>query len=34
MGAVHYYPDSNPAMSRMGGRTIERILAARPPIRF
>ena len=27
MGAVWYYIDSNPAMSTMGRRTIERILA-------
>jgi aminoglycoside phosphotransferase (APT) family kinase protein len=27
MGAVWYYADSNPAMSRMGRRTLERILA-------
>ncbi len=25
MGAVWYYADSNPAMSRMGRRTLERI---------
>lgn len=27
MGAVWYYVESNPAMSRMGGRTLERIMA-------
>lgn len=27
MGAVWYYIDSNPPMSRMGRRTLERILA-------
>jgi hypothetical protein len=27
MGAVWYYAESNPAMSRMGTRTLERILA-------
>ncbi|WP_344682336.1 aminoglycoside phosphotransferase family protein [Saccharopolyspora taberi] len=27
MGLVWYYAESNPAMSRMGGRTLERILA-------
>ena len=27
MGAVWYYTDSNPAMSRMGRRTLERIMA-------
>jgi hypothetical protein len=26
MGAVWYYVDSNPAMSRMGKRTLERIM--------
>jgi aminoglycoside phosphotransferase (APT) family kinase protein len=30
MGAVWYYVDSNPAMSRMGRRTLDRILAAGP----
>jgi aminoglycoside phosphotransferase (APT) family kinase protein len=30
MGAVWYYPHSNPAMSRMGQRTLERILAGEP----
>jgi len=30
MGAVWYYVESNPAMSRMGRRTLERILAATP----
>ena len=30
MGAVWYYVDSNPAMSRMGRRTLERILADDP----
>lgn len=30
MGAVWYYLDSNPAMSRMGRRTLERILADPP----
>jgi hypothetical protein len=29
MGAVWYYVDSNPAMSRMGQRTLQRILADR-----
>ena len=28
MGAVWYYVDSNPAMSSMGRRTLERIMAA------
>ena len=28
MGAVWYYVDSNPAMSRMGLRTLERITAS------
>ena len=32
MGAVWYYVHSNPAMSRMGKRTLERILADEPPI--
>jgi hypothetical protein len=27
MGAVWHYRESNPAMSRMGQRTLERILA-------
>jgi hypothetical protein len=27
MGAVWYYVDSNPPMSRMGRRTVERVLA-------
>jgi hypothetical protein len=27
MGTVWYYADSNPPMSRMGRRTLERILA-------
>lgn len=27
MGAVWYYAESNPAMSRMGRRTLERIVA-------
>ena len=27
MGAVWYYVDSNPAMSRMGQRTLDRIMA-------
>jgi hypothetical protein len=27
MGAVWYYTQSNPAMSRMGQRTLDRILA-------
>jgi len=31
MGAVWYYVDSNPAMSRMGRRTLERIMADGPP---
>lgn len=31
MGAVWYYVESNPAMSRMGQRTLERILADRAP---
>jgi aminoglycoside phosphotransferase (APT) family kinase protein len=30
MGAVWYYTHSNPAMSRMGQRTLERILAGEP----
>jgi aminoglycoside phosphotransferase (APT) family kinase protein len=30
MGAVWYYRDSNPAMSRMGRRTLERIIADDP----
>jgi aminoglycoside phosphotransferase (APT) family kinase protein len=30
MGALWYYVDSNPPMSRMGRRTLERILAADP----
>ncbi|WP_230985816.1 aminoglycoside phosphotransferase family protein [Microbispora oryzae] len=30
MGAVWYYDGSNPAMSRMGRRTLERVLAAGP----
>jgi hypothetical protein len=30
MGAVWYYTQSNPAMSRMGQRTLERILAGEP----
>jgi aminoglycoside phosphotransferase (APT) family kinase protein len=30
MGLVWYYVDSNPAMSRLGRRTLERILAATP----
>jgi aminoglycoside phosphotransferase (APT) family kinase protein len=29
MGAVWYYAESNPAMSRMGQRTLDRILADR-----
>jgi hypothetical protein len=29
-GAVWYYTQSNPAMSRMGQRTLERILAGEP----
>jgi aminoglycoside phosphotransferase (APT) family kinase protein len=29
MGALWYYVDTNPAMSRMGQRTLERILADR-----
>jgi aminoglycoside phosphotransferase (APT) family kinase protein len=31
VGAVWYYRDSNPAMSRMGRRTVQRILADAPP---
>ena len=31
MGAVWYYVDTNPAMSRMGCRTLERLLASGPP---
>ena len=31
MGAVWYYRDSNPAMSRMGRRTLARIVADDPP---
>lgn len=31
MGLVWYYRDSNPAMSRMGRRTLERIIADYPP---
>lgn len=31
MGAVWYYVDSNPAMSRMGRRTLERLMADTPP---
>ena len=31
MGAVWYYVTSNPAMSRMGRRTLDRILADEPP---
>jgi len=31
LGAVWYYRDSNPAMSRMGRRTLSRILADHPP---
>jgi hypothetical protein len=30
MGLVWYYVESNPAMSRMGRRTLDRILAAMP----
>lgn len=30
MGAVWYYVESNPAMSRMGRRTLERIQEADP----
>jgi hypothetical protein len=30
MGAVWYYVESNPAMSRMGRRTLERIMADEP----
>jgi aminoglycoside phosphotransferase (APT) family kinase protein len=33
MGLVWYYADSNPAMSRMGRRTLERIQASPPPPR-
>jgi aminoglycoside phosphotransferase (APT) family kinase protein len=32
MGAVWYYVDSNPAMSRMGRRTLERIMADMPSV--
>jgi hypothetical protein len=31
MGAVSYYVDSNPAMSQMGRRTFERIMADMSP---
>jgi hypothetical protein len=31
MGAVWYYVDSNPAMSHMGRRTLERIMADMSP---
>jgi aminoglycoside phosphotransferase (APT) family kinase protein len=31
MGLVWYYVDSNPAMSDLGRRTLQRITAARPP---
>lgn len=30
MGAVWYYVDSNPPMSRMGRRTLDRVLAREP----
>jgi hypothetical protein len=30
MGAVWYYAQSNPAMSRMGRQTLERVLADEP----
>ena len=30
MGAVWYYAPSNPAMSRMGRRTLERVLSSEP----
>ena len=30
MGAIWYYPISNPAMSRMGARTLQRILDDAP----
>jgi hypothetical protein len=32
MGLVWYYLESNPAMSRMGRRTLDRILADRSPV--
>ena len=31
MGLVWYYAESNPAMSRLGRRTLQRILAKRAP---
>ncbi|SFB52797.1 hypothetical protein SAMN05216266_11689 [Amycolatopsis marina] len=31
MGLVWYYVDSNPAMSRMGQRTLKRLMADTPP---
>lgn len=31
MGALWYYVDSNPSMSRMGRRTLERLLAGESP---
>jgi hypothetical protein len=31
MGAVWYYAESNPAMSQMSRRTLERIQADTPP---
>jgi hypothetical protein len=34
MGAVWYYVDSNPAMSLMGRRTLQRIIADPPPMRL